>query len=75
MSKITPIQLMQMARELKRRQNAGEEAARLDALAQQGLTEEQQEQIHSVMQDKEALQKLLTSPKAQALMKKLGGGK
>jgi hypothetical protein len=71
--RITPVQLMQLARQLKKTQRAAQEAEKLDQLAQTGLSDAQQEQIHSVMQDKEELRRLLSSPEAQALMQKLGG--
>ncbi|MDR3313215.1 MAG: hypothetical protein LBS96_02015 [Oscillospiraceae bacterium] len=70
--KITPAQLMQLARQLKKTQTTAQEAEKLDQLAQTGLSEEQQEKIHSVMQDKEELNRLLRSPAAQALLQKLG---
>lgn len=70
--KISPLQLMQMARQLKKVQ-ASQEAEQLDRLARTGLSDEQQAKLCSVMQDREELQRLLTSPEAQALMKKLGG--
>ncbi|MDR0531463.1 MAG: hypothetical protein LBG83_05300 [Oscillospiraceae bacterium] len=71
--KVTPAQLMQMARQLKGKNGAQEEARQLEQLAQSGLSEGQQAQLHSVMQDKAKLAQLLESPQARALMEKLGG--
>ncbi len=71
--KITPLQLMQLARQLKKSRDTAQEAERLDELAQTGLSEEQQAKLHNVMQDKQELKRLLCSPEAQALMKKLSG--
>jgi hypothetical protein len=68
---ISPLQLMQMARRLKTQQNAQAEADALEQLAQTGLSEAQQAQLHEMIQDKERLRQLLASPKAQALMQKL----
>ena len=74
MGNISPAQLMRMAKQLQAGQNAQKEAAQLEQLAQQGISEEQQAQLHDLMQDKAKLQALLQSPRAQALMRKLGGG-
>jgi hypothetical protein len=72
---ITPAQLLRMAKQLKAAQGAQLEAAQLEQLAQRGLDDTQQAQLHSVMQDKAKLEQLLQSPQAQALMRKLGGSK
>jgi len=69
---ISPAQLMQMARMMKAQQ-AGQESQQLEELAKTGLTEEQQAQLHGVMQDKAKLTELLSSPQARELMKKMGG--
>ena len=62
---VTKIQLMRMAQQLKR-QGTRQEAEQLQQLAETGLSEEQQEQLSAVMQDKEQLGRLLASPQAQA---------
>lgn len=69
--KITPAQLMQMAKLLKGKQ-VRKEADALEQLAQKGLDEDQQAQLHEVMRDKARLREMLASPQAQELMKKLG---
>lgn len=73
---ITPSQLLQMARLMKSK-HAGQEAQQLETqltqLAETGLNEEQQAQLHSAMQDKAKLGQLLNSPQAMALMKMMGG--
>jgi len=72
---ISPAQLMQMARIMKAQQ-AGQESQQyeqLEELAKTGLSEEQQAQLHGVMQDKAKLTELLSSPQARELMKKMGG--
>ena len=71
--RITPSQLMSLARQLKRGQNTAQEAQALENLAQTGLSEDQNAQLHDLMQDKAKLTQLMQSPQAQALMKKLGG--
>ena len=70
---ITAAQLMRMAKQLKSNQGAQLEAEQLEQLAQQGLDDTQQARLHNLMQDKAKLQELLQSPKAQELMRKLGG--
>ena len=74
-AKITQAQLLGLARQLKRGQNTAQEADALEQLAQTGLSEGQQAQLHDLMQDKAKLARMLGSPQAQALMRKLGGGK
>ena len=71
--KISPAQLMRMAKQLKAAQGAQREAAQMERLAQTGLDEAQQAQLHDIMRDKAKLQQLLQSPQAQELMRKLGG--
>ena len=39
------------------------------------LTDEQRQRVESVLRDKSALEKLLSSPQAQELMKKMGRNK
>lgn len=39
------------------------------------LSPADRERVESVLHDKSAMQKLLSTPQAQALMKKFGGGK
>ena len=73
--KITPAQLMGLARQLKHGQNTGQEAQALEQLAEKGLSEGQQAQLHELMQDKAQLARMMSSPQAQALMRKLGGKK
>ena len=73
--KITQAQLLGLARQLKRGQNTAQEAGALEHLAETGLSEGQQTRLHDLMQDKAKLTQLLQSPQAQALMRKLNGGK
>ena len=70
-AKITQAQLLGLARQLKRGQNTAQEADALEQLAQTGLSEGQQAQLHDLMQDKAKLAQMLGSPQAQALMRKL----
>ena len=72
---INKTQLLQMAQQLKNKQGAQGETEALERLAETGLSEEQQAQLRDVMRDKAKLQQLMSSPKAQALMKKFGGMK
>lgn len=44
-------------------------------LLQNRITPEQRQRVQSILQDKDALERLLESPQAQELMKKLGGNK
>ena len=69
---ISKTQLLQMAQQLKNRQGAQSETEALERLAETGLSEDQQSQLRDVMRDKAKLQELVNSPKAQALMKRLG---
>ena len=73
--KITPAQLMGLARQLKQGRNADQEAQALEQLAEKGLSEGQQAQLRELMRDKAKLAQLVGSPQAQALMHKLSGGK
>ena len=72
-TKITQAQLLGLARQLKTAQNAAQEAGALEQLAETGLSEGQQAQLHDLMQDKAKLAQMLQSPQARALMRKLGG--
>jgi hypothetical protein len=72
---ITQAQLLGLARQLKRGQNTGQEAQALEQLAETGLNEGQQAQLHELMRDKAKLAQMMGSPQAQALMRKLGGKK
>jgi len=72
-STVTPAQILRMAKQLKAAQGTAGEATQLEQLAQKGLSDEQQAQLHGLMQDKAKLQELLQSPQAQQLMRKLGG--
>ncbi|MCL2445625.1 MAG: hypothetical protein FWD06_02520 [Oscillospiraceae bacterium] len=65
-------QLLQMAQQLKSRQGTQDESQALEKLAETGLSEQQQSQLRSLISDKDRLQQILSSPKAQALMKRLG---
>ena len=68
---LSPAQLMQLARQMKAmRMN---QAGQVEQLAQQGISEEQQAQLHEVMRDKAKLSQMLSSPQAQELLQKLGG--
>lgn len=73
--KITPAQLLKLAKQLKHMQGADQEAGALEQLAQTGISEEQQAKMREVMQDKAKLAQLMQSPQAQALMRKMNGGK
>ena len=73
--KITPAQLLGLAKQLKRGENTAQEAQALEQLAETGLNEGQQAQLHELMQDKAKLAQMMSSPQAQALMRKLGGAK
>jgi len=73
--KITQAQLLGLARQLKHGQITGQEAQALEQLTQTGLSTAQQTQLHELMQDKTKLAQVMGSPQAQALMRKLGGGK
>ena len=44
-------------------------------LLQNKITPEQRERVQNILRDKDALEKLLSSPQAQELMKKMGGKK
>ena len=68
-----PAQLRAMAKQLKAAQGAQQEAQALDQLAQTGLDDSQQTQLRGMLADKDKLKQLLSSPQAQALMRKLGG--
>jgi len=72
-NKITKAQLLTLARQLKSAQNTAQEAGALEQLAETGLSEGQQTQLHDLMQDKAKLTQMLQSPQAQALMQKLSG--
>ena len=69
--KITPAQLLGLAQQLKRGQNTAREAQALEELAQTGISDDRQAQLHALMQDKAKLAQMLQSPQAQALMQKL----
>ena len=69
---ISKTQLLQMAQQLKNKQGAQGESEALERLAETGMSEDQQAQLREMMRDKAKLQELVNSPKAQALMKKLG---
>ena len=72
---ITKAQILTMVRQLKATQNTSREAGALEQLAETGLSEGQQAQLHDLMQDKAKLTQVLQSPQAQALMRKLKAGK
>jgi len=72
-TKITPAQLLGLAKQLKQGHNTAQEAQALEHLAQSGLSEGQQAQLHDLMQDKAKLAQMLQSPQAQSLMRKLNG--
>jgi hypothetical protein len=67
--KISSAQLLQLARQMRSQQMEG--AQQMEQLAQTGLSDQQQVQLHSVMKDQAKLAQLLTSPQARALMEKL----
>jgi len=71
--KISKAQLLGLARQLKNTQNTAQEAGALEQLAETGLSQGQQAQLHGLMQDKAKLAQVLQSPQAQALMRKFGG--
>jgi len=70
---ISRAQILSMVKQLKAKQNTAQEADALENLAETGLSEGQQAQLHGLMQDKAKLAQMLQSPQAQALMRKLGG--
>jgi len=70
---ISKLQLLQMAQQLRKQQGVQNEAQALEQLAQTGLSEEQQTQLHGMMRDKDKLRELMSSPQAQALMKMMNG--
>jgi len=72
---ISKMQILALARRLKSTQNTEQEAGALEQLAETGLSEGQQTQLHDMMQDKAKLAQMLQSPQAQALMRKLQAGK
>ncbi|MCL2531073.1 MAG: hypothetical protein FWE40_02810 [Oscillospiraceae bacterium] len=65
-------QLLQMAQQLKKNQGAQDESQALEKLAETGLSQQQQAQLQELVRDKDRLQQIISSPKAQALMKRLG---
>ncbi|MCL2195924.1 MAG: hypothetical protein FWB76_08250 [Oscillospiraceae bacterium] len=65
-------QLLQMAQQLKNRQGTQDESQALEKLAQTGLSQQQQSQLQELIRDKDRLQQIISSPKAQALIKRLG---
>jgi len=67
---INKAQLLQMAQQLKKQQGPQNEAQALEQLAESGISAEQQAQLHEVMRDKAKLKEVMSSPKAQALMRK-----
>ena len=69
---ISKLQLLQMAQQLKKRQGAQNESQALEQLAETGLSQQQQSQLQELIRDKDRLQQIVNSPKAQALMKRLG---
>ena len=69
---ISKLQLLQMAQQLKNRQGTQGESQALEQLAQTGLSQQQQAQLQEIVRDKDRLQQIVSSPKAQALMKRLG---
>ena len=69
---INKLQLLQMAQQLKNRQGTQDESQALGKLAQTGLSQQQQAQLQEIVRDKDRLQQIISSPKAQALMKRLG---
>jgi len=71
---ISKMQLLQMAQQLRKQGNKSETEA-LERLAETGLTQEQQTKLQEVMRDKAKMQELMSSPKAQALMKRLSQAK
>ncbi|MCL2494554.1 MAG: hypothetical protein FWE98_02710 [Oscillospiraceae bacterium] len=73
-AKITKTQLFTLARQLKTAQGTAQEAQALESLAQTGLNEGQQAQLRELMRDKAKLAQMMSSPKAQALMRKLKTG-
>ena len=73
-AKITKTQLLTLARQLKTAQGTAQEAQALETLAQTGLSEGQQAQLHELMQDKAKLAQMMSSPQAQTLMRKLKTG-
>ncbi|MDR1464368.1 MAG: hypothetical protein LBJ11_03590 [Oscillospiraceae bacterium] len=70
---LSAAQLMAYVQQLRGSQETAEEANQLQELAQKGISESDQQRVREIMENKEALQKMLASPQAKALLKKLGG--
>ncbi len=68
----SPEQLMQLL--MNSKGNTGDSNLAQDIIRNR-LTDEQRQRVENVLRDKSALEKLLSSPQAQELMKKMGRNK
>ena len=68
----SPEQLMQLL--MNSKGNTGDSNLAQDIIKNR-LTDEQRQRVENVLRDKSALEKLLSSPQAQELMKKMGRNK
>ena len=68
----SPEQLMQLL--MNSRGSAPDSNVAQDIIKNK-LSDEQRQRIDNILRDKTALERLLSSPQAQELMKKLGGNK
>ncbi len=68
----SPEQLMQL---LMNSKGGTPDSSMAQDLMKNKLSSEQRQRVESILRDKSALEKLLSSPQAQELMKKLGGNR
>ena len=68
----SPDQLLKL---LMNSKGASPDSKMAQDILQNKVTPEQRARVQSILQDKNALEKLLKSPQAQELMKKMGGKK
>ena len=68
----SPEQLMQL---LMNSKGGAPDSSMAQDLMKNKLSSEQRQRVESILRDKSALEKLLSSPQAQELMKKLGGNR
>lgn len=68
----SPEQLMQL---LMNSKGGAPDSNLAQDLMKNKLTNEQRQRVENVLRDKNALEKLLSSPQAQELMKKFGGNR
>ncbi len=68
----SPEQLMQL---LMNSKGGTPDSSIAQDLMKNKLSDEQRQRVESILRDKSALEKLLSSPQAQELMKKFGGNR